>query len=284
MIKDILNEELAISNDVNNLTSKIKSIIGNDYNRNKDYWGNYSKCLPNFPYEVFVSDCVFKDDIFKSIDIKYYVLEDPCDRTKKEYLTNFSSTSNTKKYELIFYLIAYNGKIDWSISSSTIQHEAEHLFQLYKKNKPLLTQKQMDEYNKMGKLRKSNDSFEKIIGYTYYYYSRVEKNAIINEFYREIMDSYVPGSIIKPMEVIKDSVKYRNIQVIKNVITDKEYYPILEEKLKENNKTLKSYLRVANRMIDEYTKAFGRLLYKVNKDIAEKNKNLLINYNEELHI
>lgn len=285
MLKGILNEELSISNDVNKLTLKIKSIIGDDYNKNKCYEKNYSKCLYNFPYTLFVNNCVIKDNVInKPIHIIYYVLEDPSDNIKNEYLTKFLSTSNTSTYELIFYLIAYGENIDWKESSSTIQHEVEHLFQLFKKNKPLLTQNQMDEYNKMAKLRRSNDSITKIIGYTYYYYSRVEKNAIINELYREIMDSYNYGIVINPMDIIKGSTKYRNIQVIKDVVTNEQYHPNLEEKLKANNKTLKSFLRIANRMINEYTKAFGRLLYKANKDIEEKNKDLLINYNNELHI
>ena len=39
----------------------------------------------------------------------------------------------------------------------------------------------------------------------------------------------------------------------------------------------KQYLKIANIMIDEYSKAFGRLLYKVKKDIESVNEDLLIN-------
>ena len=49
----------------------------------------------------------------------------------------------------------------------------------------------------------------------------------------------------------------------------------LEERLKQNNITFKSYMRIANTMISEYTKSFGRLLYKLNKDIDELNKTKL---------
>ena len=51
--------------------------------------------------------------------------------------------------------------------------------------------------------------------------------------------------------------------------------------LKPFNKTIDSYLKIANRVVSEYTKAFGRLLYLLKKDIAETNKNLLINWDDK---
>lgn len=279
MIVDVLNEELHISNDVNYLTSKIKSIIGNNYNKNKNFIKNYGKVLLNFDHILFHNDIdVYMDNINITLSIKYYVLENASEHVKKEYLIKFPSTSNNGEYELTLYLTSNYDKINWQLHSKTIQHKVEHLYQLYKKQRPLLSQKQASEYNKMSKLMSSDDYTEKIIGFTYYYYTRVEKNAIINELYREIMDLYVPGMKIYISEEIKKFIHFQNINIIKNYIKDDKNIDAIEKCLSKNGKQLKSYLRIANRMIDEYIKAFGRLLYKINKDIDERTKDLLINF------
>lgn len=283
MERDILNEELGIANNVNKIMGQIKSEIGSDFTNistDNDYYGHF---LINFPHKVYYDKIfVHIKELGINIIITYYVLPDKNEEINKEYLIKYQSSSDINKYSLWFYLTSHHGKIDWSKHSSTIQHEVEHLYQLVMKNKQLLTNKQMKEYEMMGKLRRSNVPIKKIIGFTYYYYSRIEKNAIINELYRKIIDSYIPGSKIDPMEVIKKDTKYKNIQVIKYAINDEDYLQSLEMCLNEIGKELKSYLRVANKMINEYTKAFGRLLYKVNKDIEEINKGLLINYNDTL--
>ena len=72
-----------------------------------------------------------------------------------------------------------------------------------------------------------------------------------------------------------------SITFIKSIIHNDDKLPLIELSLSKINKTLKSYLRVANRMIDEYTKAFGRLLYKSKKDIEIQKQNWMINYGEQ---
>ena len=96
------------------------------------------------------------------------------------------------------------------------------------------------------------------------------------------MDANEDGVFVDPMEIIKDSLYYQNVQFIKKTIQDSTKLPLIEKSLLKINKSLKSYLRVANRMIDEYTKAFGRLLYKTKKDIEKEKSNWLINYGERL--
>lgn len=285
MIIDVLNEELHISNDVNYLTSKIKSIIGNNYNKNKNFIKNHGKFLLDFDHILFHNDIdVYMDNINITLNIKYYVLENASESVKNEYLIKFPSTSGNREYKLTLYLTSDYDKINWQRHSKTIQHEVEHLYQLYKKQRPLLSQKQASEYNKMSKLISSSNYTEKIIGYTYYYYMRVEKNAIINELYREIMDLYVPGMKIDISEEIKNFIHFQNINIIKNYINDDKNIDAIEKCLSKNGKQLKSYLRIANRMIDEYIKAFGRILYKINKDIDEKTKDLLINFGNRIII
>jgi hypothetical protein len=103
----------------------------------------------------------------------------------------------------------------------------------------------------------------------------LKKNAFINGIYREIIDSYTPGMNFNTLDLIKKTNLYQYIQLIKDVINDESKHIDLEERLKQNNISFKSYIRIANTMISEYTKSFGRLLYKLNKDISELNKTKL---------
>lgn len=275
MEQNILKEELGISNDVNKIVSQLKSFIGDNYNKNKDNIKKYVN-LPNFQNSVFKNDFNIKiNGINIEIHVIYYVLLNPSLNIKNEYLRKFSSTSESVKYELELYLTAYYDKIDWNEHSATIQHEVEHLYQLFKKEKPLLSDKQLKSYNKMRALRKSDDFLTKIIGFTYYFYNRFEKNAFINGIYREIIDSYTPGMNFNTIDLIKKTQIYQDVQLIKDIINNKNNWSDLCNRLEQNNITFKSYMRIANTMISEYTKSFGRLLYKLNKDISELNKTKL---------
>lgn len=276
MVKDIINEELGISNDIKVLVSLVKNRIGDDFSKNYKNKSYYYGLNQEFPYKVFHGDIGIK---WRDIDIHiiYYVMPDNDEYVTRNYLRRFNSTSNIEKYELNLYLVGYNNKILWENFNRTIQHEVEHFFQLYKKGKELLTAKQNEEYQNLLPLTRSTDYYEKIIGFTYYYYNRVEKNALINGMYGEIMGKYLPGYNLDPLEEIKKSSVYNNISKIKKFIKDKNELPFIINRLTNINKDIKSYLRIANTVVNEYTKAFGRLLYKLKKDIADANKDLLIN-------
>lgn len=277
MEQNILKEELGISNDVNKIVTQIKSVIGDNYNKNKDNINKYVS-LPNFQNSIFHNKIIVNlKNIGISIVINYYVLLNASKNIESKYLSLFKSSSDIEKYEIDLYLTALYNKIEWEKHSSTIQHEVEHMYQLFRKNKPLMTDKQLFFYNKMIILKNSSDYLTKIIGFTYYFYNKIEKNAFMNGIYREIIDSYVTGLNTPIIELIKNTQIYKNIQVIKNIVTNKDNWPDLEMRLKSYNITLKSYLKIANIMVQEYTKSFGRTLHKINKDIDEINKTKLIN-------
>ena len=126
-------------------------------------------------------------------------------------------------------------------------------------------------------LTHSTDYYDKIIGFTYYYYNRIEKNALINGIYGEIMGNYLPGYNLNILEEIKKTSVYNNIKAIKKVIETESDHPFLIDRLSLINKDIKSYLRIANTVVNEYAKSFGRLLYLLKKDIADVNKDKLIN-------
>lgn len=280
MEKQIINEELGISNDVLRLGSKIKSSIGDNFSKNYKNKTRFYALNSNFPYKVFHGDLDVK---WKDVDINviYYVVDDADENVVSYYLRRFHSTSDIEKYQLTFYLVGHGDKILWERHNRTIQHEVEHLFQLYKKGKPLLNAKQNQRYHTFQQLMGSSDFIEKIIGYTYYYYTRVEKNALINGIYGDVMGKNINGYVLNPLDEIKNTSVYKNINTIKQVIEDNSQHERLSIGLKPFNKSLDSYLKIANRVVSEYTKAFGRLLYLLKKDIAEANENLLINLSDE---
>lgn len=280
MEKQIINEELGISNDVKQLVVKIKSSIGDNFSKNYKNKSRFYGLNSNFPYKVFHGDLNVKwKDIV--INVIYYVVNDSDENVVSYYLRRFKSTSNIEKYELTFYLVGHGDRILWEKHNSTIQHEIEHLFQLYKKGKPLLNTKQNQQYQAFVQLMHSSDFIERIIGYTYYYYARVEKNALINGIYGDVMGKNINGHVLNPLEEIKNTAVYKNINAIKQVIENRNQHERIVRALKPFNKTIDSYLKIANRVVSEYTKAFGRLLYLLKKDIAETNENLLINLSDE---
>ena len=271
MYKSILNEELGIANEVNDLVIRIKNLISNDYGRNNN---NTQKYLlldkTNTKYIVYHNTIITNIDN-KNIIVEYYILNNKEETIINQFLKDYISEVFNGLYKLNLYLTcnSKNNKIDWLKHSGTLQHEIEHLYQFHKKGKNILTDKQISLYKKYNRLMHSDDLYEKIIGFTYYYYCKREKDAFTNTLYRNIIDSFMPGHKIDIMSIIKKSHVYHNIQIIKNCINDEKNLLQLNERLLKHNKTLEKYLKDANIVINEYTKIFGRLLYKANKDIKK---------------
>ena len=66
MVKDIINEELGISNDVKVLVSLVKNRIGDDFAKNYKNKSYYYGLNQEFPYKVFHGDIVIK---WRDVDI-----------------------------------------------------------------------------------------------------------------------------------------------------------------------------------------------------------------------
>lgn len=280
MYKDILNEELGISNSVSLLTLKIKNLISNDYAKN---FNDYSLIIE---YEIIKNLYInlYKNVLnvtFESKDIKiiYYVLN-----TDNQNLINFYNSkcnSNFSDNSMILFLSCNlnNNKINWPNYSGILQHEVEHYFQSYKKNSILLSPIKQQKYNQYVKLAKSNDYIDAIIGFTYYYYTKIEQNAIMNQLYREIMDNNKDGLRKDPKNILINNIHYSNINTIKKFINSLDNDNINKDSLKEHlttiGKSYNSFVKTANIVINEYIKKFGRTLYKANKDIDKLYENVL---------
>ena len=279
MFKEILKEEAGIADSVNNLTEKIKSIIDNDYNQN----GITNHTLKKEPYSDVYYNSFYLMFENVEINIVYAVLNNPSKNEEITYRRNYPSSAYHAHNKIVIYLTAKNKKIKWFGYISTLQHEIEHLYQAIKKNDRLLSCKKQEEYNRFQNLLDTDDLYLKIIGFTYYYSYKFELNAIINGMYREIINLVQLGEDVEPMEIIKSTNHYNNIQTIKKHINNSDSFNIIKLRLKKENINPDKFLSIANNMINAYIKAFGRLLYKVNKDIKALKEDRLIN-NDNLKI
>lgn len=272
MINYILNEELGISNSVSLFTLRLKNLISNNYAK------HFDDSSLMVEYEIVKNKYItlYKNYFItnfenNNVKIVYYVLN-----TDNQNLINFYNAKCVSQYSgnsIIIFLScnSTNNKINWKYYSGILQHEIEHYFQSYKKNSILLSPKKQQEYDNYINLVKSDNYIDVIIGYTYYYYTKVEQNAIMNQLYREIMDNNKDGLRNDPKDILVNNVHYLNINQIKKFIDALNKYDFYKDDLKNHlkniNKSYNSFIKIANTIIDEYIKKFARTLYKAKKDV-----------------
>lgn len=277
MISRVLNEELGISNDVNLIVTRIKNLVSDDYARNEEDDSKRvrlklspRKNIPSFKNTIYVD---FEQE---KIKVVYYVVKEKTIGFLT-YKNLYKSYYDTKDNYIRLYLSEKNGKINWIHYANTLQHEVEHFYQQYKKGKSLLNDKNLEKYDKNRKLRNSNNLYEKIIGFVYYYYNKIERNAIMNGLYRSIMENNEEDYIIEPEEILKNDTHYKNIQVIdkclKDIESDEEKRQWWVESVENIGKNFNSFMRIMKVVVNEYTNSFARTIHKAKKDLEEKYKN-----------
>lgn len=284
MYRDILNEELGIANKVTEISTKIRNLVSDDYARNinTNRYVNLSIRISNFvnrnkKLKAF-NDIIIINPDSDNIKVRFYVVD--VDSYDSELITlykeGFDSSFDIETCEITLFLLSKNNKIVWRDVIEDIQHEIEHWYEQKEKGKSLLNKKVINRYKKYQKLRRSSYNFERIIGMVYYYYEKFERNAIMNGLYSKIMEYNEIDYVIDPIEVLKDYIHYKNIKTLKDILNlinnDEAYKEEWIEMLKKHNKSLESFIRVTNIVVNEYIKAFGRTIYKARKDLEEMYK------------
>lgn len=283
LIDYILLEELGISNDVVTITSKVKSEIGKDYTQNSGVRDEDYRWLPLSTSEKILTfhRCIsikFESDTFL---IKYYVVDDGINKnsTIQKYFRKYFSGFDIKANELKLFLIGDGKRIFWQKTDATLQHEIEHWYQQYRKGDDLINQSHLKKYNKYRDLVKSNDPIKQNIGLIYYYFEKIEHDAIMNGLYNMIMSTNSVSYVDKPENILKEYQHYKNINEIKKIIDsiekDEVYKSVFVNALNDINKSFDSFIKVANKVINMYAKGFGRTLYKAKKDLDERYKNMI---------
>lgn len=261
-IKKVINEELGISRTVVKETNMlIANIVKNAKEQNKQNnikKGIFRTFVFGFPIEVEYQIFYLND----STDIKKLNLVNP-GNFKNNYLTT-----------TLCYLRNQNRYVDYN---GTTQHEIEHLFQEMKSSKDLLNNnKSKKMYNTAIKLAKSTNAFEKIVGYVIYYNNKFEKDAFINEIYKQIMDNWQ----IDPFETVKNTIVYKNISTIDKVTNT--LTPYQKEKINEIldttfNKTFNWWYNMAKNVVKTYTNKIGKTIIKAQNDIIKFHPHLIFN-------
>lgn len=276
MINDMLNEELGISNDVITLVNRIKNLISDNYGKNKHDKSLYGylrlsngKKILSFCNTINIK---FNNDI---LNVTYYVVD--CDNDNLEqYNIEYSSSFDLLSGDIELFLHTKNNKINWIDASENIQHEIQHWYQQKQKGKSLLNNKKISKYIDHSILRNSNNNADRIIGFVYYYYERIEYNAVMNGLYSTIMSYNEHSYIAEPVEILKNYHHYKKIKTLKDFIdvinSDEEYKNLFIDILKQYNKNFSSFMRIVNTVVNEYIRGFGKTLYKAKKDLEEKYK------------
>lgn len=262
-IKKSINEELGISKMVTNETNSLISTIIND-SKKQPKQNNMKNGLFDtmvFGVPISVQYQIFYVNSYQ--DINTLNIVNPGNLTDDNFIVT-----------TLCYIKDQNKYIDYDGST---QHEVQHMYQELMSGKDLLENPKIKNmYTTAIKLAKSTNAFEKFVGFTIYYGSKFEKDAFMNEMYKQIMDNWQ----INPFETIKKTVVYRNINAIKNVIGNLTEYQ--KTKLQETvqfyfNKNLNWFLTIANKIVKTYTNKIGKIIIKAQNDIAEKYPKMTFN-------
>ena len=257
-IKNSLYEEMGISKEVTNISNDILSSIIKD-----------SKTIPyndikkhNFIYE-YNGNKIYVDYTL------YYVLDEDSINTviKHDNINTFGESDRKSKniYYLkttVFYQRDINKYVDYN---GTIQHEFEHIYQMIKSGKHLLSNViTKDIYTTADYLRHKSDIISKLIGYTIYYNNRFEQDAFANGLYKKIMDN--PTS--NPYDILQQDVTYKNVLTIKKYILENNTYQTTIDTVvqKQFNKTYKWFHKIAENMVKTYIRKMSRTLLKAQND------------------
>jgi hypothetical protein len=283
LIDYIILEELGISNDVIALTSKVKSVIGNDYAKCENTGDKFLVSIPLTPNDdIIVLKRVMKIKFFdESVTVTYYVIDDTRWKNSaiNSYFRRYHSHFNIDTNELKLFLAGDGIKISWHRSDSTLQHEIEHWYQQYRKGDVLLDAKHMKRYKFAQDLIRDANPIKRHIGFVYYYAENIEHAAIMNGLYAKIMSTNATSMIEKPEDILKEYLHYKNINNIRtvtyNLEKDAKYKQRIIDALADINKTYDSFIKLSNKTINNYIKGFGRTIYKAKKDLDEQYKNII---------
>lgn len=277
MLKEILKEELGISNEVNELTNKVKNSIALDFNKYKDRETCYTIInLGNgLKGNVFVHNVNVNFEGL-NIPILYSILINPQPQVINAYDNIYLSNYNENEKMVFLYLACWNGKIAWEKYSSFIQHELHHMFQHLKKGKNIISNKEQINYANYVSLLKQKDNASQFVGRTLYYAYKAEKEALMNEFYRRVMEYNEQSYSVNPIDLLKEYPRYKDINTIKNILEQSKSNETLRENinnvLKTINFTYDKFVKLAEKMISDYVKAFGRTISKCKHDLIDKHK------------
>lgn len=264
-----LNEELGISQLVSDTTNILISDISKDAKK-QPYSDVKNGCLKN--YTLFGK----KYNVFYTL----YFFETMKDKEKTQNNNPGRSTKKNDIYVSVCYIKEINKYIDYD---GTTQHELEHVYQIVKSKKYLLTPQSVPIYQTAVNLITNGISkqnfYETLVGFTVYYNNKFEKDAFANDIYRTIIDN--PQK--EPMETVKKTDTYSNIVLIEKYMESDSIFTrqIIENIVFKNfNKHYKWWYNIAKKVVNNYKTKIGKILAKAHKDLYSENS--LVNINKKI--
>ena len=173
------------------------------------------------------------------------------------------------------------GNILWAEAMSTLQHEIEHVYQTYKSGKPFFTNKKSHSiYNKASFIVSNERNYYKYqIAFAIYSSFKFEIFANENTLYRSLSEKGSTFTTQELFEILEQEPLYKWVNdlkgFLKEISSDTELKQDIDKYIKLTyGKNYDWFVKVVNFAISKYTRVFGRVIYKVNKD---KQGNVEIN-------
>lgn len=266
-IKQKLYEELGVADIVSATPSDILSKII-----------QHSKTIPSgknsikrFKHGDF--QYIFENNTINIIYDLYYV------GTYDDIIYSIPNNRGTSKKEkngtftlktIIVYVRDINKYVDFN---GTLQHEFEHVFQMIKSGKSLLSKRESIKlYNISKQLKSFSNIYCKIVGTVIYYGCKFEKDAFVNGIYKQIMDNPYNN----PYETLKTTITYQNINIIKNyVLNTNKYKENFSEIVKRyTGKNYNWFYNLANKVVKTYINKIGKVYAKAYNELNKETPQL----------
>lgn len=267
-IKQVVNEELGISQEVKEHVDNIFKLIINDAKSKVKYPG----LLISYPY-VKTGKLIYNIQYFRLLEITVYYkilyLKDLQEFNNTDYVAGeqWVDENHLILQTTIIYDKSKNKYIDYE---GSLQHEFEHVFQEIKSGKQILSNQTSKKiYTTAVTLIDSGKKFESLVGYVVYYANRFERDAFVNDTYKIIMGNESEN----PYSVLKNTITYKNIKAIKYAVIDNDNRQKIEPIVKSYfNKSYNWFYNMAVKTVKEYTNKMGKMMVKVINDIAAENE------------
>ena len=280
-MKDLLFEK--IINDINSIIAENLSIANElsnsakyTVNKIKENITNTRAELVNVKGLTFKKNNVFVNVLGRVIRIGYYYYNFMTEKLKNQYIGKINQYNTAFEDEMEITIISVAGNIDIDTLEDTIYHELEHIFQMAKSGKELVTDEN-DIYNYAVELRHKLPaySYGYMIATCFYLSKRFEQDAYVNGMY---------GAVMARVENYEDINKeFKNTQAYGALRTFEDYVNIMkndeEGVIKAINNHFDKYCLHYGKMMDyfedrlyRFKTKIGKVFIKIREDFKEQNK------------
>ena len=264
-IKTAIKEELGIADEVKNLSKN----LGNEILNNLTYARKqYNEALKlnfkknSFKFEIF-------DEVF-TINYTCFFCRDSNDYLKLRGLLGGKNSYNERMFYLNFAFIY--GQVEEKSFYDTIQHEVEHIYQIFKKGDSLISSQTINQlYNISANILTKGTKNEIIykVAQSIYISMDFEQDAFVNGLYSLLLNS---GMALGLMNVFKESDCYAYFKIL-----NQNYMDLNNSYTEENDNlvrktfgiSLKTVLYSLQQAIKRFENKIGKVYIKAHKDLSE---------------